>query len=107
MYLPNIKTLEHFNFEALGAAYESYNGFKYYVDNITDREKIYKILETSDYNLRDNLNIVFEAIDSTAQSEVVKNHYKNIDLEQIKNSYFEYLETTCLGYLQQQGNFLD
>ena len=104
---PNLKTLEHFNLEALSVVYESYIGFKSAIDGLRDPAIINKLLKSSGNGLRDNLNIVFEAVHSPAQAKVVREHYEKLDLEKIKDSYYDYFNTTCLGHLKQIGISLE
>ncbi len=93
--------------EALEAVEKNFLNFKFWADNSTDREKIYKMIDIVKYSLADNLQIVFSPISAIGQSEVVKAMYENVDFAELFNSYIEIYLTKCNDYLREIGKSLD
>lgn len=93
--------MDKFRAEALDAIEKNFLNFKFWADNSTDREKIYRMIDIVKYSLSDDLQTVFRPLFAVGQPEVIKALYADVDFAELFNTYIEIYVTKCNDYLRE------
>lgn len=100
---------EHFSIydkTALKVTNDSLFVYKFIADNVTDKNKLKDLINVSKIALDGNLSAVFADLYSSAQPKEIQEHYKDMDLQPVINSYLTGFEKDCVLYLKQINKYV-